>query len=92
MVVDWFSLGLQLGVPYEELKKISVECRNNVEHCKARMLNFWLNNSSVSHKQLVASLHSIGHGNLAAKLQVTYGVTGNFIDYYNSANILLIYS
>ncbi len=75
-VVDWVSLGLQLKVPYEELQKIAENFKNDLERCKLAMLDFWLKNSDGSYEHIVASLHSIGHSNLADKLQQDYKIPG----------------
>ena len=43
-VVDWFTLGVYLGVEYHTLKKIEIEHKNNIDRCKIDMLGEWLNN------------------------------------------------
>ena len=44
-VVDWFTLGVYLGVEYHTLKKIEKEHKNEIDRCKIDMLEAWLKNS-----------------------------------------------
>ena len=42
-LVNWFGLGLQLGIYHHELKKIELEERGSVDRCLAAMLLRWMN-------------------------------------------------
>ena len=44
-VVDWFTLGVYLGVEYHTLKGIKMQNENQIETCKMTMLLAWLKNS-----------------------------------------------
>ena len=41
-VVDWFTLGLILGVEYHTLEKIRIQHGDHVSYCKLDMLTTWL--------------------------------------------------
>ena len=42
-LVNWFGLGIQLGIYHHELKKIELEERGSVDRCLAAMLLRWMN-------------------------------------------------
>ena len=42
-LVNWFGLGIQLGIYHHELKKIDLEERGSVDRCLAAMLLRWMN-------------------------------------------------
>ena len=44
-VVDWFTLGVYLGVEYHTLEEIRIQRRDHVSHCKSDMLIAWLKSS-----------------------------------------------
>ena len=73
-VVDWFQLGIHLGIDHSDLKKIEADCRGNVERCKAEMLSLWIDNLNVSMEKLTRALEGIGHRNLARQLQDKHNV------------------
>ncbi len=41
-VIDWRGLGIELKIPYAELKKIDQDCRGKTEECKRELLHRWL--------------------------------------------------
>ena len=41
-LVNWFGLGVQLGIYHHELKKIELEERGSVDRCLAAMLQRWM--------------------------------------------------
>ncbi len=41
-VIDWRGLGIELKIPYAELKKIDQDCRGKTEECKRELLHTWL--------------------------------------------------
>ena len=43
-VIDWFTLGLILGVENHLLEKIKIQHRDHVGLCKSDMLRAWLRN------------------------------------------------
>ena len=42
-LLNWFGLGMQLGIYYHELKKIELEEHASVDRCLAAMLQRWMN-------------------------------------------------
>ena len=79
-VVDWFKLGVSLGIKHSYLKKIEADYRGDVECCKTEMLSFWIDNDeNASMEKLTQALEEIGHRNLAKRLRDKYNVlqTGN---------------
>ena len=74
-VVDWQSLGLELGLLYPTLKKIKKEQQGEISDCMMEMLAAWLQrqdnvsqNGGPSWSQLKAALISIGENELASKI------------------------
>ena len=41
-LLNWFGLGMQLGIYYHELKKIDIEEHGSVDRCLAAMLQRWM--------------------------------------------------
>ena len=41
-LVNWFGLGVQLGIYYHELKKIELEERGSVDRCLLAVLQRWM--------------------------------------------------
>ena len=63
-VVQWFNLGVYLGVKTATLEKIKIEERERVEDCKREMLIAWLPRSSeepCTKQQLESALIKISH-------------------------------
>ena len=57
-VVDWFTLGVYLGVEYHTLKGIKMQNKNQIETCKMTMFLAWLKNSEeiCTKQQLLSAL------------------------------------
>ena len=73
-LVDWQSLGLELGLHYPSLEKIKIDY-GMVEQCKMKMLSAWLKKEddvgqvgSPSWKVLQVALRNIGENCLASKI------------------------
>ena len=62
-VVQWFNLGVYLGVKTATLEKIKIEERERVEDCKREMLIAWLRSSEepCTKQQLESALMKISH-------------------------------
>ena len=62
-VVQWFNLGVHLGVETTTLEKIKIEERERVEDCKREMLIAWLRGSEepCTKQQLESALLKISH-------------------------------
>ena len=72
--MEWFLLGIRLGVPEAELKNIG--CRNDeVKGRRCEMLSTWL---ETSHRptwaMIVNALTGIGRRNLANKMALKYSM------------------
>ena len=72
-VVDWQSLGLELGLLYPTLEQIEEEQRGVIIKCKTKMLAAWLQqqdnvsqNGVPSWSVLRTALRSIGENELAS--------------------------
>ena len=72
-VVDWQSLGLELGLLYPTLEQIEDEQRGAIVKCKTKMLAAWLQqqdnvsqNGVPSWSVLRTALRSIGENELAS--------------------------
>ena len=60
--VEWFNLGMYLGVSNSDLKEIEIERRERVQDCKREMLVKWLNGSDDPTKeQLISALWETIH-------------------------------
>ena len=74
-IVDWKSLGLELGLLYPSLKNIEVDQHGLVEQCKTEMLAAWLQEqdkaSQPSWSTLIAALERIGENELARSISNT---------------------
>ena len=75
-IVDWKSLGLELGLLYPSLKKIETDQRGLVEQCKTEMLAAWLQRhdhaSQPSWSVLRTALEQIGEKELADSISTKY--------------------
>ena len=72
--MDWFSLGIRLGIKLEDLKRIELDYKGHgIERYKIEMVRFWLNNDSkASYRKLVKALANIDHRNLAKALRLKH--------------------
>ena len=82
-LVDWQSLGLELGLLYPTLEKIELDHRGMVEQCKSKMLAAWLRqqdnvrqHGSPSWSVLQAALRSMGENRLASEISMNPLVSG----------------
>lgn len=71
-VIDWQSLGLELGILYSKLKKIEKDCHRDISACTREMLYTWLQNlynvrktGAPSWTTLRTALRNIGEMELA---------------------------
>ena len=74
-LVDWQSLGLELGILYPTLKKIKKEQQGEISDCMMEMLAAWLQqqdnvsqNGVPSWSVLRTALEEIGERQLASEL------------------------
>ena len=72
-VVNWFSLGVKLGVEDHELRTIEQNYRGDNERSKLEMLSRWLRSGKLpTWKAVVDALHLMGEQAVASKLQARY--------------------
>ena len=74
-LVDWQSLGLELGLLYPTLKRIKKEQHGDINDCTMEMLETWLQQQdNVTHKGvpswsvLQTALRGIGENELASEI------------------------
>ena len=80
-LVNWFGLGLQLGIYHYELKKIELEERGSVDRCLAAMLQRWMKEEDdvkafggATKERLVSALKEIDENALSEAIaQATLG-------------------
>ena len=65
-LVNWYGLGIQLGIYFYELKKIELEERGSVDRCLIAVLNRWMQEldgvkdlGGATKEQLVSALQNI---------------------------------
>ena len=74
IVVDWFHLGLYLGVPEHELLCIEQYQRGHVQQCRTDMLTWWLQRGvQPTWTRVVRALEGIKMEPLARKIATKYG-------------------
>ena len=72
--VEWYNIGLQLGVEDAELKMIQQNYPRDSEACKREMFSAWLKKaSSPSYQELVEALWAVGESREANCLCKKYG-------------------
>ena len=72
--VEWYDLGLQLGVENAELKVIQKNNPGDLRACRREMFEAWLRiTTNPSYQQLVEALHAVGETSEADHLCKKYG-------------------
>ena len=73
-VVDWFSLGVKLGLEDHELRTIERNYRGDGnERCKLEMLSRWLRSDELlTWKAVVDALQQMGEHKVASRIQGKY--------------------
>ena len=72
--VEWYNIGLQLGVEDAELKVIQQNHPRDSEACKREMFSAWLQKaSSPSYQQVVEALRAVGENREADRLCMKHG-------------------
>ena len=80
-LVNWFGLGIQLGIYHYELKKIELEERGSVDRCLVAMLQRWMKEmddvkvfGGATKEKLVSALKEIEENALSEAIaQATLG-------------------
>ena len=71
--MNWFSLGVKLGVEDHELRTIEQNYRGDNERSKLEMLSRWLRSGKLpAWKAVVDALHLMGEQAVASKIQARY--------------------
>ena len=72
LTAKWRSLGLELGVPHDQLDTIQSNCAHypdQTSQCLTRMFEWWLRNSCEStYESLATALDAIGRRDLAVRV------------------------
>jgi len=69
-VTAWHNLGIQLGVPDDELREIESNYPRDNSRCKSEMLTYWFNNAKEQSWDVIAdALEKIDHGILANEIR-----------------------
>ena len=72
-VVNWFSLGVKLGMEDDELCTIGKNYPGDNERCKHKVLSCWLRNAKLPTWKAVAdALHQMGERVVALKIRAKY--------------------
>lgn len=66
-VINWFELGVQLGIPVHTLLEIRVDCRLTRE-CRMQMLIKWGEIEKCTWLKLIKALIKIDHRKLASRI------------------------
>ena len=75
-VVNWYSLGVKLGVEDRELRTIEQNHRGDNERSKLEMLSRWLSHAKLSTWKTVAdALYQMGEYTIALKIQTKFCTT-----------------
>lgn len=86
--MDWFQLGIHLGIPHYRLSIIKAD-NQNVEKCKVAMLQWWLENSvKAKWSTIVWALFKAGKRGLANKIALDHGMVNVTLYTWHSANLI----
>ena len=77
-VVNWYSLGIKLGVEDHELRTIEQNHRGDNERCKHEVLSRWLRRAKLPTWKAVAdALHLMGEDTVAWKILSRHCISSN---------------
>lgn len=69
-VVDWFPLGVQLGLKVSKLEQFRMDYPNDAQLCKIKVLDWWLQNvKDRSWETLAEVLETMEYEVIAANLR-----------------------
>ena len=87
-VVNWKSLGTQLGIEASKIKEIDANNRGQVESCRWDLITSWLQSDvSSSWKKLIDALRNIDKTVLADQIIVSYYPQMKGIEYEYALDI-----
>ena len=60
-VMEWFLLGVRLGIPYPKLKEIEQDHPRDTSRCKNELLQYWMKNDhcDASLERDVRGMHAL---------------------------------
>ena len=68
VAAQWYQLGIQLGIPKDQLDQIQVNYPREVSMCLPQMFDWWLKNGACpTRRQLAEALQAIDRRDLAKK-------------------------
>lgn len=72
-VVEWYQLGISLGIKSYRLDEIRMNRMGDVQHCKLSMLDVWLRGDIyASWNKMVGALDENGHSFVADRIRAKY--------------------
>ena len=72
-VVDWYRVGLSLGIKSYQLEEIRINRMGDAMHCKLNMLDLWLRGDvDASWSKLVGALAESNHSFIADRIREKY--------------------
>ena len=72
-VVDWYRVGLSLGIKSYQLEEIRINRMGDAMHCKLNMLDLWLRGDvEASWSKLVGALAESNHSFIADRIREKY--------------------
>ena len=72
-VRNWYSLGVNLGLPSYDLHQIRENYHGDPDHCKTEVLDHWLQSVKLPTWKAVAdALHHMGENTVALKMKTKY--------------------
>lgn len=71
----WFQLGVYLNIPESDLRKIGLDCHQDVDICMMDVIMAWKQRFIPTWKAIIDALAEIGMHTLAVKLARKYSET-----------------
>ena len=73
-ILEWFKLGLRLGIDEHDLKKIQRKEHEDADACSCAMFSLWLDQfSDASLQKLIEALCDVGEFKAARQLHEKFG-------------------
>ena len=74
-MLDWYLLGLQLGVSAHKLSVIQINYPRDNDRCKVEMFEAWLRvDTSATYQKLAKALVAVGKRNIAEAMCTARGM------------------
>ena len=73
LVADWHQLGIKLGLPPAQLRKIEREHPSDIERRKVEVFDLWLQSTpGASWRHIVTALREMGDVTIAERIELKY--------------------